>query len=104
MDPQKVTKSNAQDIDPKSLAQKTMFKKWVQKSQRKNNVQEIDPTKQTKKTLFRKWAQKQIQTHLYQRRRKHKRAVGAMVVAVAAVVVAKVAAVTVVTAAARAKA
>ena len=47
---------------------------------------------------------KQIQTHLYKRRRKHRRAVVAVVAvaAVAAVVVAVVAAVAVVTAAARA--
>ena len=69
----------------------------------KNNVQDMGLKKLKTKTIFWKWAQKHIQTHLYKRRRTHKRAVVAVVVAVAvaAVVVAVVAAVAVVTAAAR---
>ena len=57
--------------------------------------------KSPKKTNLKKWTQKQIQTHLYKRRRKHKRAV-VVAVTVAAVVLAVMAAVADVTGAARA--
>ena len=62
---------------------------WAQKIKQKQSCARYGPTNSRKQAMFSIWTQKvQIQTHLLKRRRTHKRAVMAVVLAVAVAAVA----------------